>query len=180
MMRGRKGPGRVQAASGHVDEVRRVQVLVSQLRTAGPTELPLHLRRGFVDLRRTAGEAEFGSGEREPRDHGRRGDTPAGLAMADHAVGRIGRGRIADGPTHAAALDVLLQDCPRELGLYINGRRMTPQKKSPALGGAPMSGNGGLVPLLWSVDPSRVPGSTNTLCHQPGFSPTLRAHLFRG
>ncbi len=55
-----------------------------------------------------------------------------------------------------------------------------PQKKSPAVRGALERGNGGLVPQLWSVAPGRVPGTTNTLCHEGGFSPTLKTAFIEG
>src|SRR5690349_13566207 len=43
MMRGRKCPGRIQAAGGHVDELGRVEMVVGQRRAAITAELARHL-----------------------------------------------------------------------------------------------------------------------------------------
>src|SRR5687768_6869185 len=42
VMRGRESPGSIEAAGGDIHEVRRIEVLVCQWRSAGPTEAPLH------------------------------------------------------------------------------------------------------------------------------------------
>ena len=108
-MRGRKSPGRIEAAGGDVDEINGVEMLVGQRRSTGAAEFSPHLRRRFVFHRSTAHEAELGLGECHPRNHRRRRGTPAGLAMANHAVGRIRSRGIAHGAAHAAALYVLTQ-----------------------------------------------------------------------
>src|SRR5262245_17388647 len=45
MMRGRKAPGRIQAARGHVEEFGRVEMVIGQRRAAVAAELARHLGR---------------------------------------------------------------------------------------------------------------------------------------
>ena len=133
MMRGRKRPRRIQAAGGDVDEIRCIEMFVGERRTAGAAEVPLHLRattrirRGVPRVKRNSALANV-----THATTGDAADTPARLAVADHAVRRIrGRG-ITHGAAHAAALNVLIQvPLPlRERAAYRDVRRL--QKKSPA------------------------------------------------
>src|SRR5262245_52589596 len=53
-------------------------------------------------------------------------------------------------------------------------------KKSPADGGALAARKRGSCSAALVATPSRVPGATFTLCHERGFSPTLKKDLLRG
>src|SRR5688572_657462 len=103
VMRGRERVGVVQAAGGHVDRVRRIRVAVGDGRAAVAAERARHRRSGMERGRRAFQEAEAPDREGDPGHHGRGGNAPAGTAMADHGVGRVALGRIADRPADAAA-----------------------------------------------------------------------------
>ena len=178
MMRGRKRPGRIEAAGGDVDEVGRVQMLVGERRTAGAAEAPLHLRRRLVLERRAAREAELRLGERDPRDHrrcGRRG-------------GRTGNGKPCCSPdwrsrNTARRRTCSRPGCPGSRASPRWRRKLTvsraPKKRAPPERGSSRAETGVLFRRFWSVDTSRVPVSTNTLCHEGAFSPTPKTLLLR-
>ncbi len=180
-MRGRKSPRRIQAAGGHVDEVIGVEVLVSQRRAAVSAEVAFDLGRRFILTRSAARETEFRFRERDPRDHRRSGRAATRLAVADHAVGGIRGSGISHGTAHAAALDVLIQD---PLPFLVAGAQLTAcsatKKRAPPERGSSSAETGVLFRCFWSVETSRVPVSTITLCHERAFSPTLKTPLLRG
>ena len=172
------GASRLQVVTSTKSGVSRCSY--DQRRSAGAAEIAAHFGRGFEFERRAAREAEFGLREGDPGDHRRCGRTPARLAVADHAVHRIGRGGIAHGAAHAAALNVVAQTSSppsgRELTCHwaiASGSNLASAKKEPRLTrGSRCAETGVLFRSFRSVAPGRVPDTTNTLCHEGAFSPT--------